>query len=38
MSDEDSGGQQKANEAKPVLEPEEIDALMASMAPDERGQ
>lgn len=38
MSDEDSGGQQMANEAKPVLEPEEIDALMASMAPDEQAE
>lgn len=38
MSDEDSGGQQKANESKPVLEPEEIDALMASMAPDEQAE
>ncbi|MES0371864.1 MAG: FliM/FliN family flagellar motor switch protein [Mariprofundaceae bacterium] len=38
MSDEDSNGQVKANESKPVLEPEEIDALMASMAPDEQAE
>lgn len=38
MSDEDSGGQKMADEAKPVLEPEEIDALMASMAPDEQAE
>ncbi|MDX8403410.1 MAG: FliM/FliN family flagellar motor switch protein [Mariprofundaceae bacterium] len=38
MSDEDSGDQQMTAEAKPVLEPEEIDALMASMAPDEQAE
>ncbi len=36
--EQDAGKQTMADENKPVLEPEEIDALMASMAPDEQAE
>ncbi len=38
MSSEGADSQQMTGEAKPVLDPEEIDALMASMAPDEQAE
>jgi len=38
MSNEAEQGAPAADENKPVLEPEEIDALMASMAPDEAAE
>ncbi len=38
MSEELSGGKPVAGESGPVLDPEEIDALMATMAPDEAAE